>query len=106
MIASPSAVVWSASCRAGGRQSTGLASQAAGDGVNAMSIDVEVSFPVWAFEGGTDRTRLRGMPSRFEFCFDRVCNQLATPRVSATFFVPGWIAESHAHWIRRVAAAH
>lgn len=84
---------------------TGAALRAAGAGVNAMSIDVEEYFQVWAFEDVIDRARWSEMPSRLDYCLERVCDLLAQRNVTATFFVLGWIAERHPHWIRRLAAA-
>lgn len=73
--------------------------------VNAMSIDVEEYFQVWAFEDVIDRTTWEDRPSRIDICLERVCALLDARNVRATFFVLGWIAERHPHWIRRLAAA-
>jgi len=70
-----------------------------------MSIDVEEYFQVWAFEDVIDRARWPDMPSRLDLCLERVCELLAARGVAATFFVLGWIAERHPHWVRRLAAA-
>lgn len=94
--------VWS---RGGHANPSGVASQEADVSVNAMSVDVEEYFQVWAFEDVIDRARWSDMPSRLDFCLDRVCHLLAERTVTATFFVLGWIAERHPQWIRRLAAA-
>jgi polysaccharide deacetylase family protein (PEP-CTERM system associated) len=78
---------------------------AQGGRVNAMSIDVEEYFQVWAFEDVIDRETWGDLPSRLDICLERVCTLLAARNVTATFFVLGWIAERHPHWIRRLAAA-
>jgi polysaccharide deacetylase family protein (PEP-CTERM system associated) len=85
--------------------SAGSALDAAGAGANAMSVDVEEYFQVWAFEDVIERSRWAEMPSRLDYCLERVCDLLAQRQVTATFFVLGWIAERHPHWIRRLAAA-
>lgn len=72
--------------------------------VNAMTIDVEESFQVTAFESVIDRSRWHTFESRVERNTERVLGLFDQAGVKATFFVLGWIAERCPRLVRRIAA--
>jgi polysaccharide deacetylase family protein (PEP-CTERM system associated) len=73
--------------------------------VNAMTVDVEDYFHVRAFERVIDSADWDRLPARVEPNTDRVLNLFAAKRVSATFFVLGWVAERYPALVRRIACA-
>jgi polysaccharide deacetylase family protein (PEP-CTERM system associated) len=68
----------------------------------ALTIDVEDYFQVSGFEDIVPRTRWESFESRVERNTHRVLDILAGARVSATFFVLGWIAERYPALVRRI----
>ncbi len=72
---------------------------------NAMTVDVEEHFQVQAFAHCIDRGSWDSIASRIEANVDRILQQFADKRVSATFFTLGWIAERHKTMIHRIVAA-
>jgi polysaccharide deacetylase family protein (PEP-CTERM system associated) len=72
---------------------------------NAMTVDVEEHFQVQAFAHCIDRGSWDSIASRIEANVDRILQQFADMRVSATFFTLGWIAERHHAMIHRIVAA-
>lgn len=72
---------------------------------NAMTVDVEDYFQVYAFFHCIPRTSWDGYARRVENNVARILDQFAAARVSATFFTLGWIAERHPAMVRRIVAA-
>ena len=72
---------------------------------NAMTVDVEDYFQVQAFADSIDRAAWHRIAPRVEANVDRILEQFASARVSATFFTLGWIAERHKPMVRRIVAA-
>jgi len=73
--------------------------------VNAFTVDVEDYFQVTAFERQVPRHRWDEYPSRVAENTQRLLRLLERRRVSATFFVLGWVADRFAGLIREIAAA-
>src|SRR5690242_13742081 len=71
---------------------------------NAMTVDVEDFFQVQAFAGCIDRGEWESLPRRVEVNTEKVLGLFAEARVSATFFVLGWVAERHPDLIRKIVA--
>jgi polysaccharide deacetylase family protein (PEP-CTERM system associated) len=74
------------------------------DIANAMTIDVEDYFQVEAFASTIDRNGWDGLPRRVERNTQRVLDILADTKVSATFFMLGWVAQRHPLLVRRIVA--
>ena len=72
--------------------------------VNAMTIDVEDYFHVSVFDGIVPRARWETLESRVCANTERLLDLFAEYRVSATFFVLGWVAERQPALVRRIAA--
>jgi len=70
-----------------------------------FSVDVEEYFQVHAFEGTVDRSTWASMPSRIAVGVDLLLDLLAAHEAKGTFFILGWIAERHAHLVRRISEA-
>ena len=70
--------------------------------VNAMTVDVEDYFQVEAFARTIPRDAWDSFPRRVEANTDRILEQFAQARVTATFFTLGWVAERHPALIRRI----
>ncbi|EGV28497.1 polysaccharide deactylase family protein, PEP-CTERM locus subfamily [Thiorhodococcus drewsii AZ1] len=70
---------------------------------NALTIDVEDYFQVSAFERHVRREDWERLPRRVEANVERVLALLAERRITATFFVLGWIAERHPSLVRRLS---
>jgi polysaccharide deacetylase family protein (PEP-CTERM system associated) len=73
--------------------------------VNALTIDVEDYFQVWALSPHIARSRWDEMPCRVERNLDRLLALLEDKASHATFFTLGWVAERYPQLIRRVVAA-
>jgi polysaccharide deacetylase family protein (PEP-CTERM system associated) len=73
--------------------------------VNAMTVDVEDYFHVSVFDGVIPRQRWEQLESRVCANTDRLLQLFADHRVSATFFVLGWVAERFPWLVRSIAAA-
>jgi polysaccharide deacetylase family protein (PEP-CTERM system associated) len=73
--------------------------------VNALSVDVEDYFQVWALAPWFPRARWDETPCRVERNVDLILLLLHEARARATFFTLGWIAERFPEVIRRVAKA-
>jgi len=71
---------------------------------NAMTVDVEDFFHVQAFAGCIDRKDWESLPRRVEMNTEKVLGLFAEARVSATFFVLGWVAERHPGLVRKIVA--
>lgn len=82
----------------------GVARDASGRILNAMTVDVEDFFQVQAFAGCIDRSSWDTLPRRVEANTDRALALFSHASVTATFFTLGWIAERHPALIRRIVA--
>jgi polysaccharide deacetylase family protein (PEP-CTERM system associated) len=70
-----------------------------------FTVDVEEYFQVHAFEGVVSPGTWSSIPSRVAVGVDRLLDLLAAHEAHGTFFVLGWVAERHAHLVRRIAEA-
>jgi polysaccharide deacetylase family protein (PEP-CTERM system associated) len=73
--------------------------------VNALTVDVEDYFQVWALSPWFPREKWDETPCRVERNVDRILALLGEADAHATFFTLGWIAERFPETVRRVAAA-
>lgn len=87
------------------RQDETAPRDAAAPVVNAMSIDVEEYFQVWAFARAARKEDWDSFPSRIEQSVDAALELFGAAGVRATFFTLGWIAERHPAMIRRIVDA-
>lgn len=72
--------------------------------VNALTIDVEDYFQVWALAPHVPRSAWEHMPCRVERNVERILGMLADAGAKATFFTLGWIAERYPHLVRSIVA--
>jgi polysaccharide deacetylase family protein (PEP-CTERM system associated) len=72
--------------------------------VNAMTVDVEDSFQVSAFEDHIARSDWERLPCRIERNVDRVLALFDEFSVKATFFTLGWIAQRYPQTVQRIVA--
>lgn len=72
---------------------------------NAMTVDVEDYFQVAAFEACIPRADWSRWPVRVETNTRRILELFARQRISATFFVLGWVAERFPALVRDIGAA-
>ncbi|TAM99725.1 MAG: DUF3473 domain-containing protein [Rhodanobacteraceae bacterium] len=72
---------------------------------NAMTVDVEDYFQVAAFEACIQREDWSRWPVRVEANTRRILELFARQRISATFFVLGWVAERYPGLVRDIGAA-
>jgi polysaccharide deacetylase family protein (PEP-CTERM system associated) len=72
--------------------------------VNAMSVDVEDYFQVWAFEDQIDRRDWSSLECRVPANMERILAMFERHDVRATFFILGWVAERYPDLVRRMAA--
>ncbi|HXF46800.1 MAG TPA: XrtA system polysaccharide deacetylase [Burkholderiaceae bacterium] len=73
--------------------------------VNALTIDVEDYFQVWALSPHIARSRWEAMPCRIERNVERLLQLLQENNARATFFTLGWIAERYPGVVRSIVAA-
>lgn len=73
--------------------------------VNALTVDVEDYFQVWALAPWFPRAKWDETPCRIERNIDLILELLEEADTRATFFTLGWIAERYPKAIRRIAAA-
>jgi hypothetical protein len=73
--------------------------------VNALSVDVEDYFHVWALSPWFPRSKWDETPCRVERNLDLILRLLDEAGARATFFTLGWIAERFPEVVRRIAAA-
>jgi len=71
---------------------------------NAMSVDVEDYFQVYAFEDVLRGRSWDGFECRIPRNVDRILNFFAAANVHATFFTLGWAAKRYPELIRRIVA--
>ncbi len=72
---------------------------------NFLTIDVEEWFHVCGVDGLLPPDRWLTLPSRVEFTTDLALALLSRHRITATFFVLGWIAERHPRLVGRIRGA-
>ncbi len=68
-----------------------------------ISVDVEDYFHVEAFAGAIPRTTWSDYESRVERNTERILDLLDDCRVTATFFILGWVAERYPKLVRKIA---
>ena len=73
--------------------------------VNALSVDVEDYFQVWALSPWFPPSKWDQTPCRIERNLDVILKLLHEADARATFFTLGWIAERYPDAIRRIARA-
>ncbi len=73
--------------------------------VNAMSVDVEDYFQVWALEPHFPREQWDRQECRVERNTERVLELFGQHQVHATFFMLGWLADRYPQLVRRIVAA-
>jgi polysaccharide deacetylase family protein (PEP-CTERM system associated) len=73
--------------------------------VNALTVDVEDYFQVWALAPYIPREKWDHTPSRVERNVDLILQLLEQGGARATFFTLGWIAERYPEVVRRIAQA-
>lgn len=73
--------------------------------VNAMSVDVEDYFHVSALASVAPRDRWEAFERRVEANTERLLAIFSECRVTATFFVLGWVAERHGSLVRTITDA-
>jgi polysaccharide deacetylase family protein (PEP-CTERM system associated) len=71
---------------------------------NAMSVDVEDYFQVYAFENVLRGRNWDDFPCRIPRNVDHILNLFAAANVRATFFTLGWVAKRYPDLIRRMVA--
>ena len=72
--------------------------------VNALTVDVEDYFQVWALAPWFPRSKWESAPCRIERNIERILALLEEAGTKATFFTLGWIAERYPELVRRIAA--
>lgn len=72
--------------------------------VNAMTVDVEEYFQVWAFADVTEKSRWSAYPSRIAWSMERILRLFDEANVKATFFTLGWIGERFPEIVRQIAS--
>ena len=72
---------------------------------NALTVDVEDYFQVWALSPHIPRAEWERMPCRVERNTDRILGLLEDTGSQATFFILGWIAERYPGLVGRIAGA-
>jgi len=73
--------------------------------VNALTVDVEDYFQVWALSPYIPRSKWDETPSRVERNVDLILQLLEEAGAHATFFTLGWVAERFPQVVRRIVAA-
>jgi polysaccharide deacetylase family protein (PEP-CTERM system associated) len=69
---------------------------------NALSIDVEDYFQVWALEASVRRSDWERLPQRVERNVHRLLELLERHGCRATFFTLGWVAQRHPGLVRMI----
>ena len=73
--------------------------------INAMSVDVEDYFQVYAFEHITRGRDWDTFECRIPYNTDRILEMFAAADIRATFFTLGWVAKRYPDLVRRIVAA-
>jgi polysaccharide deacetylase family protein (PEP-CTERM system associated) len=71
---------------------------------NALTVDVEDYFQVWALSPHFHRSQWDTLPCRVERNVDRLLQMFEQRGARATFFTLGWIAQRYPALIRRIVA--
>lgn len=74
------------------------------DVLNSLSVDVEEYFHPEEVRKIIPDHRWNTLPSRVESQVDRVLEMLDRAQTKGTFFILGWVAETHPHLVRKIAA--
>ena len=72
---------------------------------NFLTVDVEEWFHICGVDGVLAADRWHTLPSRVEFTTDVTLALLARHRITATFFVLGWVAERYPRLVGRIRCA-
>ena len=72
--------------------------------INALSIDVEDYFQVWALSPRFPRHTWDAVPMRVEANVDRILAMLASHEIKATFFTLGYVAQRCPQIVRKIVA--
>ncbi|MCC6536707.1 MAG: DUF3473 domain-containing protein [Bryobacterales bacterium] len=72
--------------------------------MNSLSVDVEEYFHPEEVRKAVPDHRWSSLPSRVEAQVDRVLELLDRGGAKGTFFILGWVAETHPHLVRKIAA--
>lgn len=70
---------------------------------NILTVDVEDYFHPTEVQRSVDPSAWDSLPSRVEEATSFLLDLLAEARVSATFFILGWVARRHPSLVRRIA---
>ncbi|NJN64292.1 MAG: polysaccharide deacetylase family protein [Acidobacteria bacterium] len=73
--------------------------------VNAFTVDVEDYFQVSAFDAVVSRADWSRITPRVQIGLHRLLDLLDRRTVKGTFFILGWIAETHPSLVREIADA-
>jgi polysaccharide deacetylase family protein (PEP-CTERM system associated) len=73
--------------------------------LNALTIDVEEYFHPAEIQASVGPEQWETLPSRVEDQVLQVLELLAQNRVTATFFILGWVAERHPRCVKAIVAA-
>lgn len=76
----------------------------AGAITNAMSVDVEDYYQVWALSSVVQRSEWPSFESRVEASTTRILDMFGERGVKATFFTLGCVAKDHPELVRRIVA--
>jgi len=71
---------------------------------NALTVDVEDYFQVWALSPHIDRNDWDRMPCRIERNVDQILRLLSESNGKATFFTLGWIADRYPRLVRDIVS--
>ncbi len=71
---------------------------------NALTVDVEDYFQVWALSPHIERQRWETMECRVERNMDRLLELFDSRKARATFFTLGWVAERYPAMVRKLVA--
>jgi polysaccharide deacetylase family protein (PEP-CTERM system associated) len=72
---------------------------------HCLTFDIEEHFQVSAFDSLAQRGQWDRLESRVQRNTEKILAILETRKISATFFVLGWVAERHPNLIRALASA-
>lgn len=82
-----------------------VVSRLGGPMANAMTVDVEDYFQVWAFSDRIHRRDWDDYPCRIEQNVDVVLELFDEHAIHATFFTLGWVGERYPQVVRRIVSA-
>jgi len=73
--------------------------------INAMSVDVEDYYQVWALSSVVQRAQWSSMESRVEASTSRILDMFDQFGIKSTFFTLGCVAQDHPDLVRRIVAS-